>query len=339
MKLNESELRLTRHLLDSGVLQSNPMIIVDVGCRGGFEPCWDIYGNQIHLIGLEPDAKECEFLNQSAKPWRLESYYPIALYRNKGTHTLYVTQNQQSSSLLKTNSDFLDRFPQSAFGTVITTTPIQTTDIDSFMKENRLGWIDFMKIDVEGAELAVLEGAHQLLSESLLGLSVEIFFQPYHIGAPSFTDIDQYLRRFGFVFFDFLYTEKWRRKTLATSDPASWYGAGQFIWAQALYLRDLAADMISVSYKPFNNARVKVLKLASLAERFALPDFAIELLHNARNRELFSDEEVALMVNLLTSPCTFRAKQRHAPCNVYLSLMKTWASKLFPSVCREQLKL
>ena len=334
---NRHKFRLTQHLLDSGVFQQIPMRIVDVGARGGPEPRWDIYGDQIHLIGFEPDAKECERLNQSAKPWRRESYYPSALYRNKGTHTLYVTQNPQASSLLKPNPDFVDRFPQSAPGAVIATTQIQTTDIDSFMEENSLDYIDFMKIDVEGAELALLEGANRLLSESLLGLSIEVFFQPYRIGEPLFAHVDQYLRRFGFVLFD-LQPERWRRKTLATSDPTRWYGAGQLVWAQALYFRDLAAEMTSVSYKPVRNARVKALKLASLAEVFDLPDFAIELLENGGKMGLLSNEETVLMINLMKRSCAARGKVQPGSRNGYISLIRACARLLLPSVWRKRFK-
>jgi FkbM family methyltransferase len=330
---NGHKFRLTQHLMDSGFFQQIPMRIVDAGARGGSEPHWDIYGDQVHLIGFEPDAKECVRLNQSAKLWRRESYYPIALYRNKGTHTLYITQNPLASSLLKPNPDFVDRFPQSALGAVVATTQIQTTDIDSFMEENNLDYVDFMKIDVEGAELALLEGASRLLSDSLLGLSIEVFFQPYRIGEPLFADVDQYLRRFGFVLFD-LVPERWRRKTLATKNPMSWYGAGQLVWAQALYLRDLAAEMMSASYKPINNARIKVLKLASLAEVFDVPDFAIELLENGCNKGLLSHEETALMINLMKRTYTEKSKAQYGLRGGYISLIgacvrfKRWLKEL-----------
>lgn len=189
--LNQHKFRLTRHLLDSGVFRPTPMRIVDVGARGGAESLWGIYGDQVHVIGFEPDMEECERLNQSAKnAIGRESYYPIALHRGKAVRTLYVTKNPQASSLFQPNLAFVSRFPQSDPGTVTGTTQVKTTDADSFMMENGIDYLDFMKIDAEGAELAVLEGANQLLSESLLGLSIEVFFQPYHFGRPLFVDVD-----------------------------------------------------------------------------------------------------------------------------------------------------
>lgn len=280
------------------------MRIADLGARGGFERHWDIYGSGVELIGFEPDAAECERLNQAqsvkSSAARRESYYPVALHRERGVKTLHITQNPQASSFLTPNWEFVNRFPQSGLATVVGTEQIQTTDMDSFMAENRIDYIDFMKIDVEGAELAVFEGAKKLLSESLLGASVEVFFQPYHIGRPLFGDIDRYLRRFGFVLFD-LHPERWRRKTMATTDPKTWYEGGQMIWAQALYLRDFTAEMLCGSQPKVENAAIKVLKAASLAELFGFQDFAIEMLSSARRVGLLNKEDLGSMVGLLSS--------------------------------------
>lgn len=103
----------------------------------------------------------------------------------------------------------------------------------------------------------------------------------------------------GFVFFDFLHIERWRRKTLATSDPTTWYGSGQLVWAQAFYLRDLVAEMGCPLFKPTENTRLRVLKLASLAEIFGFQDFAIEVCQSAGSTGLLDEEDVKLMVGLL----------------------------------------
>ncbi len=57
----------------------------------------------------------------------------------------------------------------------VTTQIVPITTLDVFAKENNLERIGFMKIDVEGHELAILQGAHQLLSEARIDvLSFEV---------------------------------------------------------------------------------------------------------------------------------------------------------------------
>jgi len=62
--------------------------------------------------------------------------------------------------------------------TVIGTCEVKTTYLDSFIGEIGFDYVDFIKIDVEGAELSVLKGSEKLLSESILGLSIKVFFKP-----------------------------------------------------------------------------------------------------------------------------------------------------------------
>tara|TARA_B100001057_G_scaffold417676_1_gene436541 strand:+ start:372 stop:749 length:378 start_codon:yes stop_codon:yes gene_type:complete len=44
------------------------------------------------------------------------------------------------------------------------------TTLDDFCDENSVEFIDFLKIDVQGAEFRVLKGAHRALSEKRIGV-------------------------------------------------------------------------------------------------------------------------------------------------------------------------
>jgi len=55
---------LTRDLVFNKVFESNPLVVVDVGARGGLETHWSIYEDQLSGIGFEPDVQECEKLNK-----------------------------------------------------------------------------------------------------------------------------------------------------------------------------------------------------------------------------------------------------------------------------------
>ena len=55
---------LTRDLVLNKVFESNPLVVVDVGARGGLEGHWSIYEDQLLGIGFEADVQECEKLNK-----------------------------------------------------------------------------------------------------------------------------------------------------------------------------------------------------------------------------------------------------------------------------------
>lgn len=59
----------------------------------------------------------------------------------------------------------------------------------------------FLKIDVQGAELEVLEGGQQTLARAEL-VQLEVAFLPYNAGAPTIVEVVDYMHERGFVPYD-----------------------------------------------------------------------------------------------------------------------------------------
>ena len=59
----------------------------------------------------------------------------------------------------------------------------------------------FLKLDVQGAELEVLEGGQETLSKAEL-VQLEVPFVPYNEGAPTLFEVFDYMRERDFVPFD-----------------------------------------------------------------------------------------------------------------------------------------
>lgn len=306
-------LPITAHLRQSGLLAEHPLRVIDAGSRGGPEAHWEYYGDQLELIGFEPEAEECARLNAAARSrsGRRETYYPIGLDRTRGQRTLWVTQFADASSLLPPNLPFVSRFPHAGAGTVMGRVTVATTDLDTFLDEAGVGPVDFLKLDVEGVALPVLEGAQRLLASGLLGLSVEVFLQPYRQGESLFSEVDPFLRARGFSLFD-LKLERWRRQTLVTEAPHTWYNGGQVMWAQCLYLRDLAdpAHCVALAHHP--SPRRSLWKLASLAEVFDLADFSLEVLQAGAAAGWLSAADTAALP-ALTASLHDRLRAQRAP--------------------------
>jgi FkbM family methyltransferase len=284
-------------MINAGVFKNHPFIIMDIGARNGAESIWTPLGDQLQLICFEPDAEHCDLLNRSTP--NTHSYYPIALSDIKRVATLNVSQNLLASSLLDVNNAFVDRFPHSEPGRIVKQVEVETVDLDSFCDQYQIQPIDFIKIDVEGAELMVLKGGKRTIDKSVLGISLEVWFHEYHNNRPLFSDIDIYLRSQGFSFFDFLQMEKWSRKTIATNDQRSWYSGGQLMWANALYLRDIPAVSSTLEKKSSLFNRTSLVKLAVLGDLFNLRDFSIEVIRTAKEFNFISAEEANSCETLL----------------------------------------
>lgn len=133
--------------------------------------------------------------------------------------TFRITNNGQSSSILPLGTHE-KHYPHI---TVVETREVLATRFDAFYKKNitqiELENIDFVNIDVQGAELKVLEGFGELLESyrNIKAVYAEVNFEEVYVGAPLVGVLDEYLGRFGF------------QRLLTSTTP---YG-----WGDALYFR------------------------------------------------------------------------------------------------------
>ena len=109
----------------------------------------------------------------------------------------------------------------------------------------------FLKIDVDGYEGDVLNGARELLSSGhVLGVDIEVQFHgPIEKNSGCFSDVDHFLRSLGFTLFNIECVHHGRSalpRPFKISVPAETDG-GPIQWGNALYLRDLSDPLYQKS--------------------------------------------------------------------------------------------
>jgi FkbM family methyltransferase len=211
----------------SGLLRDAPIVLVDVGARGGIPDRWRRLEPWLRTVGFEPDARSFEALAQSDRT----TIFPTALTSQPGNLTLHVTAEEGDSSVLAPNLRFLDRFPRAERFDVVETRTVEGDTLDNQLAEGGVDHVDFIKLDTQGSELMVLEGARDTLGRGVFGIDVEVELNPMYNGQPLLPDVDDFLRPLGYELFD-LEPRRWKY----TAGRELALTRGQIVWADAVYL-------------------------------------------------------------------------------------------------------
>src|SRR6266567_2061321 len=93
---------------------------------------------------------------------------------------------------------------------------------------------EFIKLDTQGTEYEILQGAARALSERTVALLVEVWFCTPYQDQKLFSELELYLRSFGFAFYGA--TPHYRSRKLV--DKRRQVTRERPLWADAIFLKD-----------------------------------------------------------------------------------------------------
>ncbi len=175
-----------------------PKTVIDVGVASGTPELYSPFPDSYFLL-IEP-LKDFESDLVSILKRYKGSYVLAAAGSSSGRATFNVHQNHLEGSSLNRES-----MGTEADGHEVT---VPIVRIDDIIKDKQLTGPYLIKVDVQGAELVVLEGAQQALLEAeVVVLEVSLF--EFMKGAPQFYEVVSYMKNRGFVAYDIV--PEWNR--------------------------------------------------------------------------------------------------------------------------------
>lgn len=256
------------------VLGIQKIVVADVGARWGADKKWGVLGDAVSLVSFEPDPEEYRRLSQANTP--NVTLIPVALSKSQGTATLHVAQEPGRSSLYQPNTSFLSRYPDCEGFEVDYKVEVQTDTLDHCLTARGISVLDFIKLDVQGSELNIIQGGRDILQKSVFGLEIEVEFSELYQGQPLFPEVDAACKAAGFVLFD-LKPCYWKRRDVPMN------GVGQMVCGDALYFKDYIQHNIT----PDPRAASAAIVLAVVYKKY---DYALELLEFFRAKGIYSED-------------------------------------------------
>jgi len=162
------------------------MTILDIGTNKGYFSLLSAkkMDDDGQVLSFEPHPKNCYWIKKSisVNGYKSIKLFQVALSNKNGEMRLFVGAKSGHHSLVRNQE----------LGSIA----ISTRKLDDILAEQKISKVDLIKIDVEGAEIQVLEGANKLLAQQSPKLLIDIH------------DIDRkklfrILEKFGFKIFDY----------------------------------------------------------------------------------------------------------------------------------------
>jgi hypothetical protein len=283
---------LTGHVLEQRLWGDAPFFLIDVGCSGGIEKRWDVFGDRLRAVGFDPLVSEIDRLNSAnLRPSVVyeaasvgcpdyDTLFPPAMRKDRAASRTPFARSSATAAQARQQMSYIQEVFNSSAPLVLSRRMVV---LDDYLPPDQHQLVDFIKVDTDGHDIEVVLGARAILdADGVLGLHVEAQFQgPEHEFANTFGNIDRVLHSHGFSLFD-LTTNRYSRAELPAPfvyDLAAQTVSGQLVWGDALYFRDLASPAYDAVWR-YAVTPERVMKLACLYEQFGLPDCAAELLVN-----------------------------------------------------------
>jgi FkbM family methyltransferase len=247
----------------------------------------------VQAISFEPDPEE--FKNLLRQKRDNDTIFKNAIFDCEGEIRLYLTRAPGCSSVFRPNISFLEQFPETERYEVVDQQIVSAITLDSVVSQNAIRDIDFLKIDVQGAELTVLNGATKKLDQHIFGVHVEVEFHEIYLGQPLFPEIHSCLQKNHDPSLYDLRKSHWKYKEGKGNGPDK----GQLIFADALYLRSPEGLIDWVTDQSPARRIGKLLKAIVVGLFFGVTNYSHRVLALGSAVNIISQEQQIAMQSII----------------------------------------
>lgn len=206
-----SELQTQEKILNSIFSKMDSIIIFDIGaCEGESSVRYSRLFPNATIYTFEPLPNNFTLVQNNIQQYQTKNIHPIQLCLSdkNGETEFYVSSGKpentsdedwnygnKSSSILPPTSKNKELHSWIKFEDSIT---VKTETLETFCAATKISKIDFIHMDVQGAELMVLKGANSML-QNINAIWLEVEAVELYKGQPLKNDIEHFLAQNNFV--------------------------------------------------------------------------------------------------------------------------------------------
>jgi FkbM family methyltransferase len=170
---------------------------IDVGAhRGESSLNYACRNPSLQVYAFEPNLRAAAAILGQASNYIV---LPMAVAETDGFAEFHVNRHDDSSSLLPMNEEVRRSWVGGEVLQLERTITVPTIRLDTFMKLFSIQKVDFLKVDAQGMDLAVLRSAGSRLRDvGKITIEVDVSPRPLYVGSHSKSEAMEFLEQAGF---------------------------------------------------------------------------------------------------------------------------------------------
>jgi FkbM family methyltransferase len=183
---------------------NNPVIIFDIGaCTGEVSLQYNDLFTNTTIYCFEPYLPSFRILKEKTESFTNIKCFNLALSNISGQLNFHVNKSYATNSILATHRDSAKNWNEEVLCT-IEEIKIDALTLDDFVDQNQIDKIDILKLDTQGTEYQIIEGASQTINQNKIALIyLEIIMVPTYQEQKNLDEILLLLRNKGFFLYNF----------------------------------------------------------------------------------------------------------------------------------------
>lgn len=230
---------------EAAAILGSPILVLDGGARNGPTDVQSI-ADLSSCYCFEPNPKELDSIKgiDMARKKPTADYgqiisIPQALGRETGEMKLNISARVGATSCLQPNVELLKTFSRdhwSQMQTITKTVEVNGVSLQDFSDHYGIKSLDFLKLDTQGSEYDILQGAGSLINGVSIA-KVEVEFLPLYKGQRLAHEVMAYFHEQGFEVIDLEHVNPCRRFHVDPHLPPESY---RLVWADLVVMNPVA---------------------------------------------------------------------------------------------------
>lgn len=261
------------------ILKDDFITVVDVGSREGSVEELKPLESSIKYIGFDADMTETERQKNMKNNYKYSEFIPAFVGEKEDTIKFHIHHDGGHSSVYPMSDEYLFWFRKENKNPVKETIEVRSYPLDKLLiNEN----VDFVKLDTQGNEYEILNGAKKILSKSLM-MEIEVEFINIYENQKLSHEVFSIMSQNGY---ELIYLDR----VFGKSKYFNGETRGQMLYGDALFgLSRQEALKLDVS---------KQLKYCLLLINYGMIDFAYDIIRENEKLKDYSPELDKLITKL-----------------------------------------